>query len=261
LRVLIDVTLAPGGLYLLDERSTLLARAAPSTLAYRGDHVRYLLIDDHPLFRGGLELLLESLDPRADVTQASSVDEAVSIARSPGRIDLAMIDLHMPGHTGLSSLRRFRDEAPHVPVVVLSGAEGEGVVRDAIDAGAMGFIPKASDPEALIDALNVVLHGGIYLPQVAPRADAKQHPDVAEPRQRLADLGITPRQIDVLGQLAQGKSNKVIARELGIADTTVKTHIMEVFGVLGVHSRTELLFELSRRGLSPLSWSDAEPAS
>lgn len=222
--------------------------------------MRYLLIDDHHLFRGGLELLLESLDPRAEVSQASSVDEAVSMARAPGRVDLAMIDLHMPGHTGLSALRRFRDEAPHVPVVVLSGAEGEGVVRDAIDAGAMGFIPKASDPEALVEALNVVLHGGIYLPRMTPAAHAKQQPDATDPRQRLADLGITRRQIDVLGKLAQGKSNKVIGRELGIADTTVKTHIMEVFGVLGVHSRTEVLFELSRRGLSPLSWSDAQGA-
>jgi two-component system, NarL family, nitrate/nitrite response regulator NarL len=221
--------------------------------------VRYLLIDDHPLFRGGLRLLLESLDPRAEIAQASSVDEAVSIARAPGRVDLAMIDLHMPGHTDLSALRRFRDEAPHVPVVVLSGAEGDGVVRDAIDAGAMGFIPKASNPEALVDALNVVLHGGIYLPEVTPAASAKQGPDAAaDTRQRLADLGITRRQIDVLGKLAQGKSNKVIARELGISDTTVKTHIMEVFGLLGVHSRTELVFELSRRGLSPLAWSDAE---
>ncbi len=219
--------------------------------------MRYLLIDDHPLFRGGLKLLLESLDPRADVMQASSVDEAVSVARSRGRFDLALIDLHMPGYMGLSALHKFRDEAPHVPVVVLSGDEGEGVVRDAVDAGAMGFIPKASDPAALVDALNIVLHGGIYLP-LTPRTPTVKLEASSDPRQRLMDLGITRRQIDVLGKLAQGKSNKVIGRELGIADTTVKTHIVELFNVLAVHSRTELLFELSRRGLPPLSWSDAD---
>ena len=222
--------------------------------------MRYLLIDDHPLFRGGLELLLESLDPRADVMQASSVDEAVSVARSRGRLDLAMIDLHMPGYTGSSALRKFRDEAPHVPVVVLSAAEGDGVVRDAVDAGAMGFIPKAADPAALVDALNIVLHGGIYLPLTSRASTTAKADASSDPRRRLLDLGITRRQIDVLDKLAQGKSNKVIGRELGIADTTVKTHITELFAVLGAHSRTELLFELSRRGLPPLSWSDAKAA-
>lgn len=202
-----------------------------------------LLVDDHALFREGLALLLREVDEGVVVRHAASVPQALQRLDEGGRPDLILLDMVLPGEQGLDALKRVREHAEEVPTVVVSGAEDPQLVRDCIDAGAMGFIPKASDSRVMTAALRLVLSGGVYLPSLVILAA----PLVAAEPRPLAEL--TPRQRDVLMRLVQGKPNKIIARELGISDTTVKTHVSAVLQCLGVHNRTEAVFAM--RNLDP----------
>jgi DNA-binding NarL/FixJ family response regulator len=205
--------------------------------------VDVLLVDDHALFREGLALLLREVDEGVVVRHAASVPQALQRLDEGGRPDLILLDMVLPGEQGLDALKRMREHAEEVPTVVISGAEDPQLVRDCIEAGAMGFIPKASDSRVMTAALRLVLSGGVYLPSLAIHGS----PLVAAEPRPLAEL--TPRQRDVLMRLVQGKPNKIIARELGISDTTVKTHVSAVLQCLGVHNRTEAVFAM--RNLDP----------
>lgn len=205
--------------------------------------MKMLLVDDHALFREGLNLLLRSLSAGVVVHQAGSLERAREVIESDGPFDLVLLDLHLPGVTGLGALHWMRRLDGDLPVVVLSGSEDPAIVRGAVDSGAMGFIQKSVDPQAMMQALQQILAGGVYLPAecLTPR-----------PAQAvMSRLGISQRQQEVLQRLAQGKSNKLIARELGISDTTVKSHVQAVFDLLDVHSRTQAVFELARLGWHP----------
>ena len=158
----------------------------------------------------------------------------------------------------MSLLEQVRAERADIPVVVLSANDERGNVLGAIDAGAMGFISKRSPTQVLVNALRLVLAGGVYVPTQAldggiskslPVGDsfarASESPVVRTP----ADLGLTERQADVLALLVQGKPNKTICRELDLAEGTVKTHITAILRALGVTNRTQALFALSRMGV------------
>jgi two-component system nitrate/nitrite response regulator NarL len=214
--------------------------------------MKLLLVDDHALFREGMELVLCHLDPEVQVRHAVNVQEALQVvAQEPG-LDLVLLDLHMPGMVGLDALLTMRARAETTPVVVLSGSEDVQIVWQAIEAGAMGFIQKQSDSRTMMAALRVVLGGGIYLPAVclagAGRRPAPLPPDLPA-RERIAQLGLSGRQAETLAKVVQGKPNKVIARELGISEATVKTHLSAVFAALDVHSRTEAVYAIARMGL------------
>ncbi|MBE7368520.1 response regulator [Ramlibacter pallidus] len=214
--------------------------------------MKLLLVDDHALFRTGMDLLLHHLHPEMDVLHASSVVEALATIRREPAIDLVLLDLHMPGMTGLDALLHMRQhETP--PIVVLSGSEDLQVVWKAIDAGAMGFIQKQSDAETLRAALSVVLNGGITIPQVCLTETGRRaaHARDLTPKQRMQELGVSERQMQVLAKLAYGKPNKVIARELGISEATVKTHLSAVFDALKVSNRTQAVFALARLEIGP----------
>lgn len=215
--------------------------------------MKTLLVDDHALFREGMRLLLGSLDEHAEVWQAADVPAALALLDDTAAMDLVLLDLHLPGLTGLEALHRLRAGNDTVPVVVLSGDENPRLVPEAIDAGAMGYILKSALPDEMMTALDRVLAGGIYLPPLS-RGDGSRGPTtsrapVPDTRARLRELGISPRQAEVLVKLAQGKPNKVIARELAISDTTVKSHVAAVFGALEVHNRTEAVYAVARLGL------------
>jgi DNA-binding NarL/FixJ family response regulator len=204
-----------------------------------------LLIDDHALFREGLKFLLRSLDAELVVDEAGDCAKALEHAATR-RYDLVLLDLKMPGVAGLDALAALRDAIPAAPLVVLSGEDNPGVVRAAIERGAMGFIPKSSTPEVLIQALRLVLARGVYLPPAV--LDAAADPATAT-ESGTALRGLTPRQMDVLHRVIQGKSNKVIARELDVSEGTVKAHLSSVLRALGARSRTEAVYAAAKLGL------------
>jgi len=209
-----------------------------------------LLIDDHALFREGLKFLLRSLDAALEVDEASDCAKALEHAAARS-YDLVLLDLKMPGVAGLEALAALRDAVPAAPLVVLSGEDNPGVVRAAIERGAMGFIPKSSTPEVLIQALRLVLARGVYLPPTV--LDAARTPaPVAFQDAPAGDMvlpGLTPRQMDVLRCVIQGKSNKIIARELDVSEGTVKAHLSSVLRALDARNRTEAVYAAAKLGL------------
>jgi DNA-binding NarL/FixJ family response regulator len=206
--------------------------------------VNILLIDDHALFREGLKFLLRSLDAALEIDEAGDCAGALEHAASRS-YDLVLLDLKMPGVAGLDALAALREAIPAAPLVVLSGEDNPGVVRAAIERGAMGFIPKSSTPELLIQALRLVLARGVYLPPAVLDAAADPGPSGSETALR----GLTPRQVDVLRCVIQGKANKVIARELDVSEGTVKAHLSAVLRAFGARNRTEAVYAAAKLGL------------
>ena len=195
-----------------------------------------------------MKFLLSDLNEDLEFTDAGNCEEALS-ALGSSAVDLALLDLNMPGSRGLTALRQIKDEYPGVPLAVLSGLDDPSLIRDAIEVGASGFVPKASSSEVLVAALKLILAGGVYLPQAALTGYIQRTPPAGEMVERTELL--SERQTDVLMRAIQGKPNKVIARELDIAEGTVKTHLSAAFKALGVHNRTEAVFAAAKLGLKP----------
>jgi two-component system, NarL family, nitrate/nitrite response regulator NarL len=208
-----------------------------------------LVVDDHPLFREGLAQLLRDLDGGVEVVGQDDAGRALEYAKSRDDLDLVLLDLTMPGLNGIDAIRRFVQEAPGVPVVIVSGHEEPARVRTALSLGAVGYIPKSTPAAVMADALRLVLRGGIYVPPVMlNEVEAAAHRPTDESG-AAATQPLTDRQVDVLLLLALGKSNKVIARELVLSEKTVKAHVTAVFRALGVVNRTQAAMEARRRGL------------
>lgn len=219
--------------------------------------MKILVIDDHTLIRQALQNMLRVLDTSAEVLESADCSAALALAAEHPDLDLILLDLHMPGMGGMDALSHFRQSHPAVPVVVLSGADDRQTVRTAIDRGAMGFIPKSSSNNVMLSALRLVLSGGVYLPteildhagsSIVGDADSLASGTGAHGKTP-AQLGLTDRQMEVLALLLQGKSNKLVCRELGLAEGTVKAHITAVLKVLNVTSRTQAVIAASQMGL------------
>lgn len=220
----------------------------------KGD-MKLLIVDDHPLIREGLANVLRELDSQLEVLEAESAEEALAALARPATVALVLLDLTLPGAQGMSLLEQMRAEHAAIPVVVLSANDDRAVVLGAIDAGAMGFISKRSPTQVLVNALRLVLAGGVYVPPqaldggIAKAPEAAPRPSAGKSPRTPLDLGLTGRQADVLALLVQGKPNKAICRELDLAEGTVKTHITAILRALGVTNRTQALFALSRLGI------------
>ena len=213
-----------------------------------------LLIDDHPLLRGGMRFLLRSFDADLQLDEAGNAAQALELVAAH-RYDLVLLDLRMPGLGGMDALAALRAAVPGTPLVVLSAEDDPTVVRAAIEGGAMGFIPKSSTPEVLIQALRLVLAQGVYLPPAVLDATYSIPAPAPAPSSAEAAPGdgslpsLTPRQMDVLRRVIRGKPNKVIARELQVSEGTVKAHLSAVFLALGAHNRTEAVYAAAKLGL------------
>ena len=214
-----------------------------------------LLADDHALVREGLK---HSLGPLADDLQfleAATAEEVMTALALHSDLDLALLDLVMPGNAGFDLLTRVCDTRPELPVVMLSATSDPHKMRKALDIGAAGFITKSATADVMLSALRLVLAGGIYVPPDMLRENTST---VAEPRAQsgagtrsMVSLpeSLTPRQLEVLACLCQGKSNKHIARELDMAGNTVKTHVAAIFRTLGVDNRTQAAVAARELGL------------
>lgn len=214
--------------------------------------MKIILADDHALFREGARHLLKQLGDDIDVLEAGNCQGAIEHADRHGDIDLALLDLHMQGVAGVECVVHFLASHADVPVVVLSGSESRPNVQAALDAGALGYILKSSSSQVMLAAIRLVLSGGIYLPPLMMDYDLVPGATMtaSQPAERsLPPCRLTERQMDVLKQLAAGKSNKLIARELGLGEGTIKVHLAGIFRALDVSNRTEAVMEAQRRKL------------
>ncbi|HZM36770.1 MAG TPA: response regulator transcription factor [Burkholderiales bacterium] len=210
--------------------------------------MRILLVDDHPLVADALALALSTLDRQAQIRHASSLQSALEIAAGPPEFDLVMLDLGLPGCMALQALERFRERHPALPVVVFSGTSDTASITAALDLGAMGFIPKTSAREVLVNAVRLVLSGGVYVPPEALKSAGANTQAPAAPS-TLKQLQLSPRQGEVLALLLKGLPNKLIAKRLQISENTTKIHVSAVLHALGVTSRTQALIAANRLGL------------
>jgi DNA-binding NarL/FixJ family response regulator len=203
-----------------------------------------LLVDDHPILHETLRVVVASVAPQAQFHGETDLGGGVSKARQLKDLQLVLLDLMLPGCTGIEALVHFLKMVPRARVVVISATEDSGSVRAALDAGAVGYLPKTSAPKVIAEALRAVLAGGSYVPPQAMGAV----PQLKTPL-TLADLGITERQADVLKLVTKGLSNSEIARQLSIAENTVKQHAHAAYRALGVSSRTEAMVALAKMGI------------
>lgn len=206
-----------------------------------------LIADDHPLFREAMRLVVASaLGEGCEIIECESLDEALGAVRANPAIELAMLDLNMPGMDGLTGLARLRQQAPTLPLIVVSADERIHTVESVLAVGVSGFIPKSFSRELMSAAVNAVLDGEIFLPPAladrdtgVPASDPQQLQDLAS---RLALL--TRQERTVLDYIVNGKSNKVVAIELNIAESTVKAHVSAILRKLKVSSRTQAVIKV-----------------
>ena len=231
--------------------------------AWNMSGLKILLVDDHALFRSGLRFLLADLDQEIEFAEAETCAAALEVGSES--TDLVLLDFHLPDSDGnYESLEKIKTQFPAATVVVLSSEDNPEIIRGAVDAGAAGFIPKSSTPDIMIAALKLILAGGIYLPPLAYTAKAIKTgnsapnkleipaTDQASTSQSSLDQQLTAqlseRQLEVLMAAIKGKPNKIIARELNIAEGTVKAHLSVAFRVLDVKNRTEAVFLAAKLG-------------
>lgn len=198
------------------------------------------------MFREALESAVCLANPDAEILQATSIDEAVDVLGSTHQIDLVLLDLSMPGTTGLSGVMRVRKAFPKTPIVIVSGYEDLQIVRSVLAIGVSGYIPKSTSRRELANAIGEVLRGTIYLPKHYRDAARTRRPKVdnRDLLKRLHDL--TPQQLRVLDMLRKGLQNKQIAYELKICETTVKVHVSDILRKLNVFSRTNAIIEIAK---------------
>lgn len=206
---------------------------------------RFVIADDHPLFRGALKHALSSFGD-ARIEEVGDFDAAKASVVANDDIDLLLLDLTMPGSSGLSGLVALRGISSNFPVVIVSARDDAETVRRAIELGASGFISKSAGMDQIRRAVETVLAGGIALPDGLDLGEERDA-EVSDLIQRLQSL--TPQQSRVLTMLAEGLLNKQIAYELGVSEATIKAHVSAILQKLGVDSRTQAVIRLSRIGM------------
>ena len=217
--------------------------------------MKILVVDDHPLILEALQHVLRALDGAATIHDARTAEDGRRLVAEHPDARLLILDLSLPGADGFSLLHELRSAYPSIPVVVLSASDQREDIMRAIDLGAMGYIPKSSSNLVMLQALRLVLSGGVYLPSVAlamrepSGAEVLRAGEGAAGRTTPRELGLTARQAQVLALILQGKPNKVICRELGLAEGTVKIHVAAILRALNVSTRTQAVIEASRLGL------------
>ena len=227
-------------------------QGAPLPPAVSGvDALRIVIADDHALFRGGLSLLIKMMDEPVEILEANDLAQVDDLLEGETAVDLLLLDLMMPGMNGIRGVETIRRNWPDVPIVVVSVRDDIGAIREALQAGAVGYIPKTSSPEVTTNAIRFILSGGVYIPpevlvggnSESGAADAGE--PIPAPPSDAQSLGLTGRQLEVLSLLALGRSNRDIGAELGISAGTVKMHVSRIFKVLDVSNRTEAAARLA----------------
>ncbi|MBZ0329482.1 response regulator transcription factor [Halomonas sp. ANAO-440] len=207
---------------------------------------RILIADDHPLFREAIARVVGAGFPGSELLETENLEATLALTADEEDLDLILLDLNMPGMSGLTGLIQLRNESPTIPVAIISAEEDKSVMLQAVSCGAVGFLTKSSPKEQLIKAITQILEGNIYLPSDIMRA-SNTRPQ--EPNER----SITPEQLEtltrkqlqVLEHMTRGESNKMIAYHLNIAETTVKAHVSAILRKLGVSNRVQAILSAS----------------
>jgi len=218
--------------------------------------LQVLLADDHALFRDGMRYVLQQLSDEIDIICAGNFSETLRQAESNPTLDLALLDLDMPGSNGVGSIRIFNQHFPGIPLVVISGSDQRTDIECVMEYGAMGFISKMSSSKVMVGALRVVLGGGVYLPpQLISQTESVDTlpepilPDTDRFSASTNNYGLTKRQLEVLQYLSDGFSNKEMALKMNLAEGTIKVHVAGVFQVLQVSSRLDAVRKAQNFGL------------
>jgi len=199
---------------------------------------RILLVDDHEVVRMGLRALLERYPRLQVVGEAGSAEEAVAEAERL-RPDVVVMDVRLPGRSGVEACREIRARFPDTRVIMLTSFEEDQVVFEAIAAGACGYVLKQIGSEALVQAIETVGRGEALLDPVVTERVLQRVRDTAIQRQREAFAGLTDQQMRVLAQVSQGRSNKEIARVLGLREKTIRNYVSGILSKLGLASRVQ----------------------
>lgn len=220
--------------------------------------LQVLLADDHALFRDGMRYVLQQLSEEVDIICTGDFNETLNRAEMNPGIDLALIDLNMPGSEGVTSVRTFHNRFPAIPVVVVSGTEQRSEMEWVMEYGAMGFISKMSSGKDMVNALRLVLEGGIYLsPQLLGMVtEAEESPPQNRTERaacHAANHGLTKRQMEALQHLSEGLSNKEIALKMNLAEGTIKVHVAAAYQTLQVGSRLDAVRKAQQLGLISLA--------
>lgn len=205
----------------------------------------FLIADDHPLFREALIHVINSSLNEPVILEAGSFDEALQLAIEHEDADLILLDINMPGMNGLEGLYHLRQQAPTIPIAIISADEEKQTVLQAMNQGAIGFIAKSSSRDEMSHAIELILQGEVYLPASIMRQSTTPQPKAKAklPFEQLYSL--TRKQLLVLQRMVEGDSNKQIAAHLNIAETTVKAHVSGILSKLDVQNRVQAILAAS----------------
>jgi len=206
--------------------------------------MKILVVDDHPLILEALERYVAGAEPGWTLLTAQTRDDAMRELALHPDCGAVLLDLALPGTRGLAFLVELRRDRPRLPIVVLSATHDRATIEGALAAGARGYVAKRADAADVVAAVKIVLRGGR---PVANASDPRSGPGPSWPIG--LPIGFTQRQSDVLRLLVQGKPNKLICRDLSLSEGTVKVHVSAILKALNVHTRTQAVVELARRGV------------
>ena len=219
--------------------------------------MKFLVADDHELFLKGVELVIASKYPRAKIILAHNYTDIYNIISEDNDFDAILTDLAMPGDVWSNAIQKIHEQLPDTPIVILSAIFDPGIVQKTIEIGVSGYLSKTASHNEIIEALEMVISGGAYLPQEIMKEQTFENTQMdkmlinllKEESKQQTDKHLTARQMSVLEAVASGKANKQIAYELGLTEGTVKLHVTAILKILGVYNRTAAVLEATKLGL------------
>lgn len=205
--------------------------------------LKIIIADDHPLYRGALRQTLESVSASHKIAEAEDLDSLLTALSNDREVDLVLLDLNMPGVQGFSGLLFIRAQFPHLPVIIVSGSDDATTIRRCLELGASGFLPKSGPIADIMNCINAVRAGDIWVPNGAAGLAALDETETSF-LGRLSSL--TPQQVRVLMMLSNGLMNKQIAYELSVSEATIKAHVSAILQKLNLDSRTQAAIAAAR---------------
>ena len=212
------------------------------------ENLQIIIADDHPLFRTALRQALSNDFSHSQWFEAENAETLEQLLQQSAQYDLVLLDLQMPGANGYSTLIHLRSHYPHIPVAIISAHEDQTTIAKAIEYGSAGFIPKSSSMPILIEAINEILQGEMWLPNnlTLEQLNTDEHVCIAK---QVADL--TPQQYRVLQMFAEGMLNKQIAYDFSVSEATIKAHATAIFRKLNVRNRTQAVIAFKQLNIEP----------